>query len=80
MGSCDVSYLCTCISIILPLSLALLLLNCLTESYSLPPPKTQEYLGMIHNYPDLVQVHSGALGKVTDCEKMKEVGRIDVSV
>ncbi len=34
---------------------------------------------MIHHFPDLVQIHHGALGKVTDCEKMKEEGRIDVS-
>ena len=38
----------------------------------------KEYLGLIHTYPDMVQVHRGAMGKVHDCEKMKEEGRIDV--
>ena len=39
----------------------------------------KEYLGMIQEYPDVVDIHRGAVRKVRDCERMKEEGRIDVS-
>lgn len=38
----------------------------------------KEYLGMIQEYPDVVDIHRGAVRKVRDCERMKEEGRIDV--
>ena len=40
----------------------------------------KEYLGLMHNLPDLVEIHRGAMRKVRDAEKMKEEGRIDVSL
>ena len=39
----------------------------------------KEYLGIMHDFPDLVEIHKGAMRKVKDAEKMKEEGRIDVS-
>ena len=39
----------------------------------------KEYLGMMHDFPDLVDIHRGALRKVRDADKMKEEGRLDVS-
>lgn len=40
----------------------------------------KEYLGLIFTYPDVVQIYKGGSSKVKDCDKMKEEGRIDVSV
>ena len=40
----------------------------------------KEYLGLIQEFPDTVDIHRGAVSKVKDCERMKEEGRIDVSV
>lgn len=37
----------------------------------------KEYLGLIHHFPDVVQIHRGVAGKAKDCDKMKEEGRID---
>ena len=39
----------------------------------------KEYLGLIQEFPDTVDIHRGAVGKIRDCERMKEEGRIDVS-
>ena len=39
----------------------------------------KEYLGLIFTFPDMVQIHRGAVSKVHDCDKMKEEGRIDAS-
>ena len=39
----------------------------------------KEYLGMMHDFPDLVDIHRGAMRKVRDADKMKEEGRLDVS-
>ena len=39
----------------------------------------KEYLGLIQEFPDTVDIHRGAMSKVKDCERMKEEGRIDVS-
>ena len=38
----------------------------------------KEYLGLIQEFPDVSDIHRGALGKIKDCERMKEEGRIDV--
>lgn len=40
--------------------------------------KLKEYLGLLQEFPDVVDIHKGALSKVRDCERMKEEGRIDV--
>ena len=34
---------------------------------------------MMQGFPDLVEIHKGAMKKVRDADKMKEEGRIDVS-
>lgn len=39
----------------------------------------KEYLGLLFSFPDMVDVHRGAVAKVRECEKMKEECRIDVS-
>ena len=39
----------------------------------------KEYLGLIQEFPDVHDIHKGAVSKVRDCERMKEEGRIDVS-
>ena len=39
----------------------------------------KEYLGLIQEFPDTVDIHRGAMSKIKDCERMKEEGRIDVS-
>lgn len=39
----------------------------------------KEYLGLIQEFPKVDDIHRGALGKIKDCERMKEEGRIDVS-
>ena len=39
----------------------------------------KEYLGLIQEFPDTVDIHRGAVSKVKDCDRMKEEGRIDVS-
>ena len=41
--------------------------------------RLREYLGILQEFPDVVDIHKGALSKVRDCERMKEEGRIDVS-
>jgi sorting nexin-9/18/33 len=38
----------------------------------------KEYLGLMQDFPDLVEVHRGAMRKVRDADKMKEEGRIDI--
>ena len=38
----------------------------------------KEYLGMMQEFPELVEIHRGAMRKVRDADKMKEEGRIDV--
>ena len=40
----------------------------------------KEYLGLIQEFPRVGDIHRGALGKIKDCERMKEEGRIDVSI
>ena len=40
----------------------------------------KEYLGIIFAFPDVVTIHRGAVSKITECSKMKEEGRIDVSL
>ena len=40
--------------------------------------RLREYLGILQEFPDMVDIHKGALSKVKDCERMKEEGRIDV--
>jgi sorting nexin-9/18/33 len=37
----------------------------------------KEYLGLIQEFPGTVDMHRGLVGKIRDCEKMKEEGRID---
>lgn len=39
--------------------------------------RIKEYLGILQEFPDVVDIHKGALSKVRDCERMKEEGRID---
>ena len=39
----------------------------------------KEYLGLLFAFPEVVDVHRGAVAKVKECEKMKEECRIDVS-
>ena len=39
----------------------------------------KEYLGLMQDFPDLVEIHRGAIRKVRDADKMKEEGRLDVS-
>jgi sorting nexin-9/18/33 len=39
----------------------------------------KEYIGMMQEFPDLVEIHRGAMRKVKDADRMKEEGRIDVS-
>ena len=34
---------------------------------------------MMQEFPDLVEIHRGAMRKVRDADRMKEEGRIDVS-
>jgi hypothetical protein len=38
----------------------------------------KEYLGLLFAFPDMVDIHRGAVNKVKDCDKMKEECRIDV--
>ena len=40
----------------------------------------KEYLGLMQDFPDLVEIHRGAIRKVRDADKMKEEGRLDVSL
>lgn len=40
----------------------------------------KEYLGIMQEFPDLVEIHRGAMRKVRDADRMKEEGRIDVSL
>ena len=40
----------------------------------------KEYLGLLHEFPDTTDMYKGCSSKVRDCERMKEEGRIDVSV
>ena len=35
---------------------------------------------MMQEFPDLVEIHRGAMRKVRDADRMKEEGRIDVSL
>ena len=39
----------------------------------------KEYIGLMQEFPELVEIHRGAMRKVRDADKMKEEGRIDVS-
>ena len=39
----------------------------------------KEYLGLMHEFPDTLDLYKGCLSKVRDCERMREEGRIDVS-
>ena len=40
----------------------------------------KEYMGLMQEFPELVEIHRGAMRKVRDADKMKEEGRIDVSI
>lgn len=40
----------------------------------------KEYLGLIQEFPKVDDIHRGAMGKIKDCERMKEEGRIDVRI
>ena len=40
----------------------------------------KEYIGLMQEFPDLVEIHRGAMRKVRDADRMKEEGRIDVSI
>ncbi|XP_065844547.1 sorting nexin-33-like [Oscarella lobularis] len=35
----------------------------------------KEYVGLLSSFPDIVQVHKGAVGKVQECEKLVEEGK-----
>ena len=37
-------------------------------------------MGLMQEFPELVEIHRGAMRKVRDADKMKEEGRIDVSI